>query len=367
MARLARLMSEAGLDAVLVTTPANLYYFSGFRTTLYTRFNGLLVSPKGNGVLVTSYVDEQLAKQPIWGSVVVDEIRIHGPLARPDVFQDPLEALGPELGRGGTLGVDGISFALSRELKAAYPQVEIREVSPALDALRRLKEPSEVENVRNACRIALDCMAKATELLAESGLTEVQLAAELEYRARQLGADGYGYPILISSGEKIAAPHSPPLPRPIADDTPFVRIAFAPSFDGYCSSIIRTFRRRPPPPLQRRFADAFFQAMGEIEAMLRPGVNIQDILGTVTGSYERSGVREYWGGDMGYSIGIAVQEPPRIGGRDATVIEAGMVFAVMPGLRKPGEATFHHSDVYAVTEAGCECLSRGLQELVQYG
>ena len=365
--RLSQLVIDSELDAVLFTTPPNIYYFSGFRTTLYTRFNGLLFSSNGDTVLITSYVDEQLAKQQIWGPVRVREIRIHGPISRADVFQNPLDALKPEFSNIQRVGVDGISLALHKELKTAYPHLVIEEISEVLSNLRRIKEAEEIENIKRANRIALDCMTKASELLARPGLKELELAAELEYLARKKGADSYGYPILISAGEKIAAPHSPPLPQAIPDDTPFVRIAFAPTFNGYCSSIIRTFCRRPPAPRMQQFADAFFKAMNDIEGMLMPGVSIQDILRTVERSYEDSNLRDCWGGDMGYSLGITVHEHPRIGGRDDTIIEAGMVLAIMPGLRKPGEATFHHSDIYAVSKRGCECLSKGLQELVLYG
>jgi Xaa-Pro dipeptidase len=363
--RLASLRQSQDLDAILLTTPANLFYFSGFRTTLYTRFNGLLASAKGE-TLVTSYVDEQLAKQQIWGPVWVRDIRIHGPIARADVFQNHLDTLRPELSDARRIGVDGISFALYSELKAAFPDLEIRDVSAPLNGLRAIKDGGEVADIRRACEIALAGMAHARSALARPGVSEMELGAELEFEARRAGADGYGYPILISSGEKIMAPHSPPSVEKIAPDVPFVRIAFAPSFNGYTSSIIRTFCPGRPPPAMQRLADAFFVAMRDIEAMLRPGATVQDILRTVAASYEKRGVRELWGGDMGYSLGVTVHEPPRIGGSDATELTAGMVLAIMPGLRRPGEATFHHSDVYLVTADGCECLSTGLKEILTY-
>lgn len=363
--RLAALRRELGLDAVLLTTPANLYYFSGFHTTLYTRFNALLAA-EGQETLVTSYVDEQLAKQQIWGPVWVRDIRIHGPIQRADVFQNPLDTLREELGGARRIGVDGISFALYRDLAVAFPQLDFHDVSAQLNRLRAVKDAGEVEFLRHACGIAVGGMAHAREVLSRPGVSEMALGAELEFHARLAGADGYGYPILISAGEKITAPHSPPSDQEIRADVPFVRVAFAPTWNGYCSSIIRTFCPGKPPAAMQRLADAYFTAMRDIEAMLRPGATVQDILGTVAGSYERSGVRDLWGGDMGYSVGVTVHEPPRIGGTDATPLAAGMVLAIMPGLRKPGEATFHHADVYLVKDDGCECLSPGLQEILTY-
>ena len=67
------------------------------------------------------------------------------------------------------------------------------------------------------------------------------------------------------------------------------------------------------------------------------------------------------------TVGVTVQEPPRIGGTDATVIQPNTTLALMPGLRVANQATFHHSDVYVVSESGCELLCGRLQGLVVYG
>ena len=136
--RLSTLREELGLQAVLLTTPGNLHYFSGFRTTLYTRFNGVVATADADPVLITSYVDEQLAKKEIWGPVWVRDIRIHGPIQRPDVVPLYLDALKPALKGARRVGVDAITLALAREIEAAMPGVELVEISPRL-AARRLR------------------------------------------------------------------------------------------------------------------------------------------------------------------------------------------------------------------------------------
>lgn len=364
--RLSKLREELGLGAALLTTPGNLHYFSGFRTTLYTRFNGLVATADADPVLITSYVDEQLARKEIWGPVWVRDIRIHGPIQRPDVVPVYLEALKPALRNARRLGVDAIPLSIAREIEAAMPGIELVEISPQLAEIRFQKEPEEIDKIRRASEIAMACLEAAPEVLARPGVTELDLGAELEFQARRMGADGWGYPILISSGEKLAAPHAPPLPVPIGQDVPFLRIGFAPTYEGYTTSLLRTYCREPNV-LTRRYESAFFDAMADLRAMLRPGVTVQDILQTVAACYERHGVLSAWGGDMGYSLGVTVQEPPRIGGTDATAIQANATLALMPGLRTAGEATFHHSDVYLVRETGCDVLCESLQGVVVYG
>lgn len=366
LSRLSALQESLELDAVVLTTPANLHYFSGFRTTLYTRFNGLVAAAGREPVLITSYIDEQLAKKEIWGPVWVRDIRIHGPIQRDDVVPLYLDALVPLLAGTRRVGVDGVSLTLAREIEAALPGIVLVDISPRLAEIRLQKEPEEIEKIRRASEIAVTCLEAARDILARPGVTELDLGAELEFQARRMGADGWGYPILISAGEKIAAPHAPPLPIPVPVDAPFLRIGFAPTYEGYTTSIIRTYCREPNA-LTRHYEAAFFDAMAELKATLRPGVTVQGILRIVADCYERHGVRSAWGGDMGYSLGVTVQEPPRIGGTDDTPLKPNTALALMPGLRTAGSAIFHHSDVYAVGEAGCELLCDRLQGVVTYG
>ena len=352
--RLRRLRDRLGLDALLLTTPGNLYYFSGFRTTLYTRFNGLVARTGTEEVLITSYIDEQLAKQEIWGPVWVRDIRIHGPIRRADVVPLYLDALQPVLRGASRIGVDAFPLSLVREIEAAIPGLDLVEVSADLAAIRLSKDTDGIDKIRRASEIGLACLEAAREILSRPGVTERDLGAELEYQARRMGADGWGYPTLISAGEKITAPHAPPLPLAIGPDAPFVRIAFAPTVDGYTTSLIRTYCREPNA-LTREFEAAFFDAMTVLKSMLRPGKTVQDILATVAECYTRHDVRSAWGGDMGYSLGVTVQEPPRIGGTDATVIQPNTTLALMPGLRVANQATFHHSDVYVVASPVASC------------
>lgn len=364
--KLSNLRAKLELDALLLTTPGNLLYFSGFRTTLYTRFNGLVVRGDAGPVLITSYVDEQLAKKEIWGPVWVRDIRIYGPISRPDVVPVYLDALKPALKGTRRIGVDAIMLGLAREIEGVLPGIQLVEISPQLAEIRFQKDPEEIDKMRRASEIGVACLEAAREILSRPNVTELDLGAELEFQARRMGADGWGYPILISAGEKLLAPHAPPLPIPIARDVPFVRIGFAPTYEGYTTSLLRTYCREPNE-LTQRYEKAFFAALSELQAKLRPGVTVQGILKTVAACYERHGVRNAWGGDMGYSLGVTVQEPPRIGGTDTTVIQANSVLALMPGLRTAQQATFHHSDLYVVHEERCQLLYKPKQGVLIYG
>lgn len=363
--KLSHLRETLGLDAVVLTTPGSLLYFSGFRTTLYTRFNGLVARADADPVLITSYVDEQLAKKEIWGPVWVRDIRIYGPISRPDVVPVYLDALKPALAGSRRIGVDAVTLGLAREIEAALPGATLVEISPQLAEIRLQKDPDEIDKMRRASEIGVACLERAPEILSRPNVTELDLGAELEFQARRMGADGWGYPVLFSAGEKIQAPHAPPGPVPIARDVPFLRLGFAPTYEGYTTSLLRTYCRAPNE-LTRRYETAFFDALADLQAMLRPGKTVQDILKTVAACYERHGVRNAWGGDMGYSLGVTVQEPPRIGGTDTTVIQANSVLALMPGLRTAQQATFHHSDLYVVREQSCDLLYATRQGVLTY-
>ena len=225
---LATLVDSLHLDAILLMTPLNLFYFAGFRTSLYTRFNGLLVRKDGSMLFITSYIDERLAKDEVSDNVWIHDIRIYGPFGRPEVTKTYQNILKPELFAAHQLGVDAITLTQFFELKAAFPDLLIKEITTNLMPIRRCKDPDEVENIRRASQIGIACMQRAREIIACPKLTQIDLGAELEFQSRRLGADGVGYPVLISAGEKITAPHAPLLRSPIGN-APFVRIALAPT------------------------------------------------------------------------------------------------------------------------------------------
>ena len=270
-----------GLDLLILTSPENIYYYSGFRTTLYTRFCCVAI-PVGDEepALIIPSVDVNLALKDWWSPTWYpeDRVKVYGP-TRP--VTDHMAFVREFARPGARMGIDSMSFAAYMGMEAAIPHLKATSVYDELNGLKQVKSEGEVEALKRANQIALDAHRNLKEFLtarAKAGkeTTEVEVATEMDRFAKGQGSDGFGYPTLVSFGDKMLAPHSPPLRRVIPRDT-VVRVAFGCAYDGYSADVIRTYVIGDPPASVKRLAEAFLVAQQACFDLIGPGVTTQDL------------------------------------------------------------------------------------------
>ena len=196
----------------------------------------------------------------------------------------------------------------------------------------------------------------------QAPITEVELAAELNYCALESGAEAIFYPTLVSGGEKMLALHSPPLNRPIKKDE-LVRIALGLQLDGYGSDIVRHFCIGTMPTELEPLRKAYFEVRRIIADTIRPGLESADLLKLVVDLYRERGVVGHWLQSIGHGIALTIHEFPRIAGADSTVLRENMVLAIEPILALPPFGAIAHCDGIRVTADGCEWLSGRLTDI----
>ncbi len=353
---------DAGVDYVLLGLPENLYYFSGFRTMLYSRqtFVCIPACTAVDPVLIAPTVDRRLINEGIWTECFIEDIRFWGPEGSADVYPSHVAALSELITEGASVGIDGIRYdwasGLAADLKPAGGFVPI---SGAIDATRMKKDDTEIARIREANELAFEVLDEfVPRMIRDSeSITEVELASEIERHVRNRGADGFACPVLVSHGDKMMAPHSPPLPRPIGPGIP-TRVVLDCTIDGYTSDIIRTYILGDAPRELQQREDAFLRAQSQCFAVLRPGVSGRDLLETVRGVYEEEGVLSLWGRNIGHGLGLTIHEPPRIAGGDETILQSGTVLAVEPVLAGiEGMGTYAQCDCCVITDDGCEVFT----------
>jgi len=366
--RVQRLAAQLGgqVDAVVCGSPENIYFFTGFRTMLYTRFTAAVVRLEDPDppALIASSVDRPLVTGRVWSPPWTDRVAYHG--TQPDVAPSPQVALEPFLRGVRRVGVDSVRLVDAAVIEQACPGVQLVNVAAQIDGLKLIKSADEVAHLRAANGIALEGIARAQAVVAAGPTTELEVAVELDAFARRHGADGFGYPTLVSCGAKILAAHSPALPRPVERGRP-LRIAHGPTVEGYTADVVRTICLGEPPAELRRLQDAYLAARDAVFAMLRPGVAITDLLAGPRAEYERRGLSAYWRNSIGHGVGLTIHEPPRISAGSRDEIQAGMVLAIEPVVMVPEFGGYAHCDVVHMTESGYELLTTGLQGLVTAG
>jgi Xaa-Pro dipeptidase len=363
VSKLAQVAKVRNLDWVLCMLPENIFYFSGFRTMLYTKFIGVLIPVKedSEAVLIASAVDERLVRGKIWSPHWFKKTLLWG-VERGYEHKTPWDALKTCLVPGARLGVDAIQYNFYRQLLQHFPGIEVEDLQNAILELRSQKDDEEIKKVGEAYKLAMKIMARIPEWLQEP-MTESKLAAKVNFMASTEGTDGSLFPTLVSCGEKILATHSPPLPLPL-EPHKLIRVALGLQLNGYGSDIIRTYCIGQPPQEIVPIKDAFFEAQEAVINMIRPGVTTADLLAKVREIYKKRGCIDNWRNLIGHGLGLTIHEPPTLSGDDRTMIRENMILAIEPGLRCPPHGAFAHCDGVKVTAGGCERLSGGLMDLV---
>ncbi len=229
--------------------------------------------------------------------------------------------------------------------------------------LREVKDAEEVAHMRTAALVGCDLFAKMLGWM-RPGLTEVEVAAELEHAARLAGAEGMSFETIVASGERSALPHgratTAKLPR-----RGFVTLDFGVILDGYCSDMTRTVHLGKALPGDREVYDSVLEAQEAAVAAVAPGVTAGEVDEAARSILRRVGLDQYFSHSTGHGVGLEIHEGPRIAAKQTQVLEQGMVITIEPGIYMPGKFGLRIEDMVLVTAAGGEVLTPSVKAWVQ--
>ncbi|HGY8316120.1 TPA: aminopeptidase, partial [Escherichia coli] len=217
----------------------------------------------------------------------------------------------------------------------------------------------EVEIIRLACGIA-DRGAEHIRRFIQAGMSEREIAAELEWFMRQQGAEKASFDTIVASGWRGALPHGKASDKIVAAGE-FVTLDFGALYQGYCSDMTRTLLvngegvSAESHPLFDVYQIVLQAQLAAISA-IRPGVRCQQIDDAARRVITEAGFGDYFGHNTGHAIGIEVHEDPRFSPRDTTTLQPGMLLTVEPGIYLPGQGGVRIEDVVLVTPQGAEVL-----------
>jgi Xaa-Pro aminopeptidase len=231
-----------------------------------------------------------------------------------------------------------------------------------VEALRRVKEPQEVEALQRACALS-DAMYEALGRQRFTGRTERELAWWIESFFHDAGAGGLSFPAIVAAGENGASPHADPGDRAIEAGT-LVTVDAGCIVEGYCSDCTRTYATGELP---RELAEAYelcLRAQLDGLAAVRPGADGSEVDAASRVAIEAAGLDERYGHGLGHGVGLDVHEAPVLRPESEDVLVAGNVVTVEPGIYLPGSGGVRIEDLVIVTADGAERLTRAPKELV---
>jgi Xaa-Pro aminopeptidase len=229
--------------------------------------------------------------------------------------------------------------------------------------LREVKDADEIAAMRAAALLGCDLFDGMLGYL-RAGLTEVEVAAELEHAARLRGAERMSFETIVASGERSALPHG----RATTAKLPkrgFVTLDFGVVLGGYCSDMTRTVHLGKALPEEWEVYDAVLEAQTAAVARVAPGVTAGEVDEAARSVLRRSGLEKYFSHSTGHGVGLEVHEGPRIAAQQEQVLEAGMMITIEPGVYLPGKFGIRIEDMVLVTKTGAEVLTPSLKAWVQ--
>jgi Xaa-Pro aminopeptidase len=234
---------------------------------------------------------------------------------------------------------------------------------PLVMPLRMVKDHDELATMAEAALVGCRLFEHILGFI-RTGLREIDVAAELEYKARQLGAEGMSFETIVASGERSALPHgratSTVLPR-----KGFLTLDFGIILNGYSSDMTRTVYLGVPTAKERDVYEAVLEAQESGVGAVRGGAICGDVDEAARAVLRKAGLAEAFTHSSGHGVGLEIHEPPRIGAGQETKMLPGMVVTIEPGVYLAGQFGIRIEDMVAVTRSGGQVLTPAPKALIQ--
>ena len=338
--RLRATLAEKQYDALLVTQPENRRYMSGFTGSA----GYLVIGAKGGAVLMTDfrYTEQAALQAPAF------EVRqLAGGLSTwlPEVLT--------ELGaKKLAFDANHVTYSLFQALSKAVEDkgVDLVPDSETIEIQRAIKEPEEIAAIHRAQDLTGDAYEHVFHNVMHAGMTERQVAWELEKYIREHGGEGLAFETIVAAGPNAARPHHHPGDDVILEGQPVV-LDFGAKVDGYCADMTRTVCLGQQDDQFKRVYDLVLSAQLTAESLIKTGITGEEADGYARKVIADAGHGEHFGHSLGHGIGLYVHEYPRVAQRATNLLEDGMVFSNEPGVYLTGWGGVRIEDLL-VLEAG---------------
>lgn len=352
--KLLNLLSEQKLDAMIIVNPSNrryISYFSGSAGVIY-------VSPKKQVLLTDFRYIEQASKQcPDY------EIQNHQgkgivPLLKQFMDEEGVATVAIES--------DTLTFSQYEEYQEAFGGIKIVGTKGLVEGLRAIKDPAEIESLRKAEAIGDLAFTHIIDYIRENypkGVTENQIALELEVIMRQNGAQGTSFSSIVAAGSKSSLPHAVPGDVTLKKGD-FVVMDYGCIYNGYCSDMTRTIIIGEPTPKHLEIYNTVLFANEEALKSIKPGKTGKEIDDIARDIIKEKGYGDYFGHGLGHSVGLDIHEEPRLAPTGDKKLEVGMVVTVEPGIYIPDFGGVRIEDLVVIMEDGIENLTSSTKELI---
>jgi Xaa-Pro aminopeptidase len=276
-------------------------------------------------------------------------------------FEDKMLDVVCDLGlEGRSLGFESEYVSVAQALRweqALQAQVDLAGTTHLIEGLRICKDRDELQALRRAVALADEALAHIYDWM-QPGMTEQQVAWELESVMRTRGASRVSFEVIVGSGPNGALPHLRPTGRVIQAGEPVV-MDLGCEVEGYCSDVTRTVcLGEPKDDKYLKIWNLVLRAQETAQAGIKAGISGVDGDKMARDVIADAGFGDYFGHSLGHGVGLAIHEDPKLSFTNSDPIPAGAVVTVEPGVYLPGWGGVRIEDIVVVREEGLDVLTR---------
>lgn len=338
-------------EGILITSEENLRYFTGFHTS-----NGLLFVTESKALFLTDSRYIEAAQSKIKNCRIMELKRLS------EQTDDIIKAIG----EAEKFLVESEKMTVS-ELKLfrkALKPLRLTTIGAdkIISSLREIKDEAELDNITKAQRIAEKAFDNILGFI-RPGVTEKEIALELDYFMLRNGADALSFETIAVSGKKSSMPHGVPDEK-IVEKGDFITMDFGAVVNGYHSDMTRTVCVGQPSDKQKEIYNTVLKAQLSALQKVSAGTPARDVDAAARDVIKNAGYGEFFRHSTGHGVGIEIHEYPTVSYLSKTILQKGNIITIEPGIYIPDMFGVRIEDMVYVTDEGCINLTNSPKELI---
>ena len=247
-----------------------------------------------------------------------------------------------------------VTYATYKEIMHRYKINNLVETEGIIEKQRQIKDEEEISYIRKACEITDDCFSYLLKYI-KKGMTEKQIANEIENFFKEHGASGTSFPTIVASGENSSMPHAVPTDRKIQSGD-VITIDMGCVYNGYCSDMTRTIFVDFAQEYMKKVYNLVLKNQMIVTSEIREGANTKTLSKIVEGNFKMNDYDLVHA--LGHGVGLEVHEGPILSSKNEKLLKAKMVITNEPGIYIPGEYGIRIEDTILIGEDGSEALTK---------
>lgn len=340
----------SGIDAVLITDEKTGLYVTKFPASDFTLF-----VTRSKAYFFTDFRYIEAAEKAVEGcEVIMPTGRVSEYISK-IISEQNIKTVGFE--------DDKMTVGTLERYRKVYPDVTFVGLGRLISDLCTLKDEEEFSKIRAAQKITDEAFSAVLTLI-KPDMTEIDVAAELEYQMKKRGAIAPSFETIAVSGTNSARPHG--VPRPVKLEKGFLTMDFGCVYDGYCSDMTRTVVIGRADDEMKKMYDTVLRAQLAAIDAAHEGMVCADLDKVARDIIDNAGYAGCFGHSLGHGVGLYIHELPRISAGNKDVrLEKGHVFTVEPGIYVKGKYGVRIEDMMFITSCGPEDITKSPKQLIE--